>query len=189
MAVHHRAWEQAIIEGESLREIAERYGVSRQAIEQATPKWLRGLVRQRDAARRRMAAIVDDDRWLCTTCFERFARPGRVHCSLECREIALRLRAHMPESTQQMNSARTILRRHARGEPYAESTIAHARQVVANGGLPKNRVFLVRGSKAEEAALLTYRAGWPIFERLPEAVQQRVAALDATPTQKVYAHQ
>lgn len=164
----------------SLSDIAREVGVTRQAVEQDVPKWLTGLIRQRNQARRRLQEFVHMRE--CRTCGALTSRPR--YCCTEHHEAMLSLRTHLPGIGEQhrRNAALSVLR-HPERPSYARNA-ALARQIVAGTAPPKNRRYMAPGSLADIAAREAYRNGWPIFNELPEEIRNRIITTttqEATP--------
>lgn len=162
-------------------EIAEKEGVSREAVRQAAeyaPAWFVGLVEQRAAARVRLRAYVDYG-FSCGLCGKLTVQTNRSQfCSGEHYHAWLALRSHLPGHDEKHRDAvaRTNLRRAAEG-PIRQSYAEHAHRILSGDRPAKNRQWLTPGSKAEHWAQTAYENGWPIFDLLPEPIRDRIAGV------------
>jgi hypothetical protein len=171
-AERRRSYEEPLLAGASLSEIAAMHGVTRQTVENNTPRWMRGLVRQRNAARRRLLAYVTaPEKHQCRTCGAPTTR--NRYCSTEHYAMALALRAHLPETSEQhrINCAKTVLRNDGYGR---DVWLDHAQRILSGDAPPKNRVWLRPGSAADVAAREAHKNGWPIFDELPGDIRERI---------------
>lgn len=173
----------------TLDETGEAFGVTRERVRQILAQDFPGRYAAKKSERRKLYEQKDLERnppRYCVTCGAEIPRhSGRVrYCSAEHREIRLALRYHLDPNMrdrQKKAVAKWVLRAAEEGRDsvtdymveYAERVLDPEVETEGHGR------WLAYGSKNMDYAVEAYRNNWPIFELLPEQIQEQVRRVAA----------
>lgn len=178
-------------DGETLEQIGARFGITRERVRQgiaySRPRWEIQLVKRLHRARTRTRAAARDlaarieAGTICYVCGHlslRSANPrnGLAMCSSECTRIYIALRFHTNLEYREKFRRAAASWHISHPDRVPEWTVRQAEKVLAGEPVNSQGTWLTQNSKAWPYAIEACRRRLPIFDRLPEELQDRIRA-------------
>lgn len=173
----------------TLEDVGQKYGVTRERVRQICNIVDSERYKERKDAKKRLKVTLKEPkpRRFCKVCGVELAPDRTVYCSYPHYEIGtLHLRYHIDEEyrfRQRGYAARWILENQEHftdDDRYRDQQVRHAARVLdITVDTEDHGRWLTKGSKAMMAALECYRNNWPLFDLLPEQIQEQVKRVAA----------